>query len=112
MGQVGVGLCIPDPCVAYVFRLMENFLTTPRSLVKTRYLTHTHSLSLFHTHTYTLPLIHSFPTECFTDFGKLNFPMADQFYARANLQQLPQLHLKNMLNLKVVKIDSKNNHLA
>jgi hypothetical protein len=46
-------------------------------------------------------------TECFTDLGKLNLLRVVQFLGFIQLILLPQLHLKKMVNLKVVKIDSK-----
>jgi hypothetical protein len=46
-------------------------------------------------------------TERFTDLGKLNFPMVVQVLGSSQFSVLPQLPSKTMLNLKVVKIDSK-----
>jgi hypothetical protein len=45
-------------------------------------------------------------TECFTDSGKLNFPMVVRFRLEPIFNTAPAAS-KMMLDLKVVKIDSK-----
>jgi hypothetical protein len=46
-------------------------------------------------------------TERFTDKGKLNFPHGGSVLGLSQFSILPQLPLKMMLGLKVVKINSK-----
>jgi hypothetical protein len=51
------------------------------------------------------------PTERFTDLGKLNFPISGMVLGTSQFLMLPQLPLKAMLGLKVVKINSKISNL-
>jgi hypothetical protein len=45
--------------------------------------------------------------ECFTNLGKLNLPMVDQFYAQANFCYCPSFLKIMKLASKVDKVDSK-----
>jgi len=91
--QTGEQISFPPPPLHRMHRTLMDFAVINLS-------------NFLRARTYTECISNSDATERFTNLGKLNFLMVVWLCA-SQFSILPQLPLKTMLNLKMVKIDSK-----